>query len=264
MIRRWFFKWLWLLLLCIGLYLAVPLAVFAIRSAPTDPFTADTWQPETVTSVGTSCMRARARHTLSFVPRPGVLCEIGPGRGILAIEAKKQGLSYWAIDMDATALSHILAEKKFVCRVPPMPEFPDVPVAIVIESVLEHMKDSQEVSELLSQCYERLAWRGILVIRVPEIRYAKWRFWDCAPDHTYVTSLRRLTTLTRSAGFTINRDGYYLDQFTGLSAQLVYRFKSLWPWDLLHDVFYEPWQESAFSKIAEKVPGCYIIAQKNR
>lgn len=257
-------KWLIAILsLSLAAYLSVPLVVLSMAGQPSDPLERG-WSG-TVTSAGSYCMRQRAQHTLSFVPRIEVgnaVCEIGPGRGILAAEAKKMGLTYWALDMDEAALTSVTADRKFLGRVPPMPEMPYPPAAIVIESVLEHMKDSQEVSEVLSECYETLAQGGVVVIRVPEVRYARWRFWDAAPDHTYVTSKRRMATLLRGCGFTIAEHGYYLDQFTGFSAQVVYRVKSLWPWGLLDDLFYEPWQESAFSKIAEKTPACYIVGRK--
>lgn len=253
----------WSLLVCGVLYSSVPLAVFIMRSAPTDPLK-EGWSG-TVTSAGSFNMRQRARHTLSFVPfLTGAVCEIGPGRGILAAEAQKAGFHYWAIDMDKAALAGITADRKFLCRIPPMPDLPEYPVAIVIESVLEHMKDSQEVSEVLFGCYEKLIDGGVVVVRVPEIRYVKWEFWDAATDHSYVTSKRRMATLIRASGFSIIEQGYYLDQFTGPAAHAVYRIKNLWPWGLLHNLFYEPWQESSFSKIAEKAPAVYVVAMKGK
>lgn len=238
-------------------YIAIPLAVGLMRGQPADGGSAGT-----VTPAGSACMRARARHTLSFVRRGGAICEIGPGRGVLAQQAWETGFVYWAVDMDRAILEAVKAERKYLARVPPLPELPYSPDAVVIESVLEHLNNSNEVVEILSEVHDRLADDGILVVRVPDIRYAQWRFWDSAPDHAYVTSRRRMAMLFRQAGFGIVAEGYYLDQFTGPAAQLIYHGKKLWPWSRLHELFYAPWQESAFSKLAEKVPAYYIVGVK--
>jgi len=212
-----------------------------------------------VTSIGMTCMNGRADHTLSFAPANGMVCEVGVGRGVLANRALARGYRYLGVDIDEAVRLYTSADV-VIQLAPPLPDMdPDI---IVMESLLEHMPDYGSAKALIVECYEKLQPGGRVVIRVPEIRYAKWRFWDGAPDHAWVTSTRRVTTVARMVGFQIIEHGLYLDQFTGISAKLVYWCKSLWPWQTIHNVLYEPWQESAFSKIHEKIPSAYIVLEK--
>jgi len=236
-------------------YLLVPFAVLMMAGNPSSPGIAGT-----PTSVGSTLMVKRAEHTLSYIPS-GTVCEIGVGRGVLADTAKRRGYTYWGIDCDPDTLTGI--DPNWCQLVPPLPPLPYTPDAFVIESVIEHLPDHDTVVQLLGECHDALRNGGILFVRTPDIRYAKWNFWDAAPDHTYVTSMRRLSTLCREAGFEIVDHGYYLDHLTGVPAKAVYLASRLWPWRTLHGWLYEPWQESAFSKIAEKVPGLFIVGSKN-
>lgn len=234
------------LLAAILLYVSVPIAVYLMSRNSAAP-----------TAIGVGCMRSRAVHTLSFIKPGGIVCEIGIGRGVLRSEAKNRGFTYWGVDMDPNVSPDVVA------RVPPLPDMQSMPAdAIIMESIIEHLADYDQVDQLIGECFDALAPDGLVVIRVPDIRYARWRFWDATPDHTYVTSSTRIAKICHDNGFEIVESGHYLDQFTGWRAFAVYWAKSVWPWQAMHDCLYEPWQESAFSKIGEKVPGTYMVCRK--
>jgi len=213
-------------------------------------------QNEQPTVLGSKMMSARALHTLSFIKPMSIICEIGVGRGVFAQTAKQKGYYYIGIDMDAS-LDHV----NIVACIPPMPVIKTVD-AIVAESILEHMPDYASCKQVIHECYDLLRTDGRMIIRVPDIRYAKERFWDSTEDHAYVTSTTRIAKIAHEAGFVVVEHGHYIDHYTGWKCHAIYWIKECWPWRTLHTLFYHPWQESVFSKIDEKVPSTYMVLEK--
>ncbi len=220
-----------------------------------------------VTRVGGLALQSRARQTMGWVREECgrghfSLCEIGPGRGVLARAAcNDPECLYFAIDMEQRSLDAICgAMGRYCCRVPPMPaEMPAVD-AIVAENVLEHSTGYQEAKAMLLAFRGKLNPGGCVVLRCPSVLHLVFGFWDGAQDHQYVTSLRRLTMLCRECGFRIDRCGLAFDHWTGKTGWLVYQVKRCWPWRIMHNMFYQPWQTSPWSKLGEKVPHCYVVA----
>jgi hypothetical protein len=224
-----------------------------------------------MTSLGGAAMRTRAEQTLRWgrqaVGKNRVsICEIGPGRGTFAACATQDtDCLYWAIDMDPAPLARIpKAIGCYCCRVPPMPsELPLVDL-IVCENVLEHMANYTEAREFLSACHGSLQRGGAIVLRFPEIREARWRFWEEAPDHAYVTSLRRMMNLLGEVGFHTRRQGLSLDHWTGLTGWLASRTLRCFPWQTMHDLCYEPWLSSPWSRLAAKTRHAYVVAIREK
>lgn len=221
-----------------------------------------------MTAVGGRAVRMMAAQTLGWIRDAGIghggVCEIGPGRGILADEVVRRGYRYYAVDCDPAAIGRVLhvASGTCVARVPPMPE--DLPPmnAIVCENVLEHMEGYTQALALVRCFHDGLVPGGVLVLRMPDVRYARWGFWDNAQDHQYVTSLRRVTMLCRESGFEIARYGYSFDHLAGWKGRAAYAMKRCFPWRWMHNLCYGPWLTSPWSKVAEKVPHAYVVARK--
>lgn len=225
------------------------------------------------TAMGGRAMVLRAKQTIRWAQELATnggmanirICEIGPGRGILAKQAAEQGNEYLAIDMDQAAIDRIrpYAEWSFCGRVPPMPDDMPRADAFVCENVIEHLSSHDEVKALLLACRAKMRTipNGVIVLRFPEIKYSRWRFYD-TQDHQYVTSLARITSLCRECGFEIERCGYSFDHLDGWRGKLAWSAKRCFPWQVMHDLFYEPWQTSPWSTLAQKVPHGYVVAKK--
>jgi SAM-dependent methyltransferase len=221
-----------------------------------------------MTALGGRAVRLRAAATMDWIRAAGVagggVCEIGPGRGVLAREADRRDYCYFAIDCDPAAIARVrhIATAVCVARVPPMPVNLGPMNAIVCENVLEHMSGYAEAADLVRGFYDGLYPGGCLVLRCPDVRYTQWGFWDNAQDHQYVTTLRRVTMLCREAGFEIERCGYSFDHLSGARGQWAYLAKRCFPWRLMHNLFYAPWMTSPWSTLADKVPHAYVVAVK--
>lgn len=260
---RWLKVFAALVVLYAGILLSPGLLGGSVVDKSGDPFAGQ------MTSVGGTAMIARAVQTLLWIEQVSGLdfqnrvCEIGPGRGILAQVARNTGYWYCAIDMDATALERVrdFAHVTYCTRVPPMPTGMPLVDAIVLENVIEHMASYAEAVALIGACRDKLTTGGCIVVRAPDVRYLKWGFWTTA-DHQWVTCLPRLTVLMREQGFEIERQGYALDHMTGMRARVANLLLRCWPWQAVHDVLYEPWESSPWSRLASKTLHAYVVGRK--
>ncbi len=222
-----------------------------------------------MTSTGGRAMRARAQQTIRWAEKATgckylSICEIGPGRGVLAREAAARPGMYFAVDMDPCVLENVkgLAHGRYCGRVPPLPdEIPPVHT-IVAENVLEHVADYAEARAFLAACRDKLRPGGCIVLRFPEIRESGWRFWEEAPDHAFVTTSRRMMNLLGEAGFSVQRQGLALDCFTGWRGWMVSRALRCFPWQTMHGLFYRPELSSPWSRLAAKTRHGYIVATR--
>lgn len=219
-----------------------------------------------VTSLGLELVRRRALQSLEWAGGHKVL-EIGPGRGVLAREAIALGREYWAVDERDDVLADLPPQAHCVRLRLPTTCWPDGTCgqfdAVICEAVIEHMPGYDGAVLLLAGIEQSLRIGGRLVLRAPDAWYSRWGFWDFAPDHQYVTTVRRLSGLLQSRGWRIIDAGIFVDQFTGWRAWLIWQCTRWLPAGLLGRMTgHRPWQCSTWWKIRGKVPQAYVVAEK--
>lgn len=217
-----------------------------------------------VTSMGLWLMERRARQTLTWCQAKRIL-EIGPGRGVFAREAcAHQDVEYWAVDADNDVLNAMPPQATtLLCRVPSLARGDPVRFgAVVAEAVLEHMSGYEQAGEFIADCRQHLIPGGRLILRFPEIRFLGLRFWEYPPDHQYVTSLARVAALVEQEGFSVLFAGHFVDCWTGPAAHLVWWLTRLIPTRLLHRLAGGGYRKTIWSKLGEKAPQGYLVAQR--
>ena len=130
--------------------------------------------------------------------------EIGPGHGAFAHACKDAGFAYEAIEANEVMADRLRQEgfSISVAVVPPLPSGEKCN-AIIIQHVLEHMRETDEALALLCQCVERLTPGGLLIVCSPDITVMRDDFFDCDYTHSFPTSARRLEQIFHDAGLTV-------------------------------------------------------------
>ena len=218
------------------------------------------------TKLGLYLMRKRARQTLRWAQSKDIL-EVGVGRGVFAAEAIRCGCRYMAIDCDAGALARLPeASERWNATVPPIScgdssrQFG----AIVAEAVLEHMPSYSLAKHFILSCKDYIKPGGRLVIRCPDIMLMGPRFYHYPADHQYPTSLPRVCAMIEDAGFVVIKAGHFIEHFTGPLAYVAWMVTWPIPLRMLHLLSGKGYHKSIWSKLGEKQPQCYIVAQKQR
>jgi SAM-dependent methyltransferase len=199
------------------------------------------------------------------------LLEIGTGKGRVARACRDFGVEYFGIDCSADVVEQAQADcfRMILAGVPPLPDLggfkPDVVVSIDTLSNLTSYEQAQGFVASAGSCLDP---GGLFLLMAPDLRFAKWSFWD--PDLTrgFPTTRRRLARLLHEAGFDIVESSYQLDGIGQPWCFLIYYGTKLIPYRLLDTL--TGWRSrrdlalypSVWETIHHKAPGAYVLGRK--
>jgi SAM-dependent methyltransferase len=199
--------------------------------------------------------------------------EIGSGKGIVARACRDLGIEYLGIDGSDAAVERSRSEGHRVVQgyVPPVPDLdgfrPDFVLSIDTLSNLPSYDDAREFVAAVAACLEP---GGLFLAMAPDLRYARWFFWDLDPSRRFPTSRHRLGRLLHAAGFDIIESRYCLDGIGSPWCHLIYYATKLVPYKLL-DGLTGRWSgrnlalyPSMWETIHHKAPGAYVLGRKRR
>jgi 2-polyprenyl-3-methyl-5-hydroxy-6-metoxy-1,4-benzoquinol methylase len=144
------------------------------------------------------------------------ILEIGPGKGYFAEECLRNKFNYIGVE------SNIKMFKKLKKRgfniynqsVPPIKLNKKFDV-IFANQVFEHTESRKVVLNLFKNCRFLLKDNGLLIVSVPDIRYAKEDFFGSDYTHNYPFSLYSLKQIFSDFGFKIKYENVYNLFFKG-------------------------------------------------
>jgi SAM-dependent methyltransferase len=197
--------------------------------------------------------------------------EIGCGKGIVARECQALGVAYLGIDGSQTAVERARREGIPIVHgyVPPLPDLggfrPDTVITIDTLSNLSSYEEAQEFVQAAASCLEP---GGLFLAVAPDLRFAKWFFWDPDLTRCFPTTRHRLGRLLHAAQFDIIESRYCLDGFGWPWWYLIYRGTKLVPYHLL-DGLTSRWSRrdlalypSLWEMIYRKAPSAYVLGRK--
>lgn len=191
------------------------------------------------------------------------LLEIGPGKGFFAKACRDSNVQYAAIEANEHIAQQLHAEGFNVktALVPPIPLDRQFDV-IAFHHVLEHMKNADQVKELLTSCHEHLEDDGLLVISAPDITRCKEDFFAVDYSHEYPVSARRLEQLFFDHAYDVVLIKHYALFFTGstITAILAYVGRMAWATGLLHLLF----RKKAYKVKIGFLTSLFAIARKRK
>jgi len=147
---------------------------------------------------------ARHRGDLQRDYKIRSLLEIGTGKGRVARACRDFGVEYVGIDCSADVVAQAQGEgfRMILAAVPPLPDLggfrPDVVVSIDTLSNLASHEQAQAFVAGAASCLEP---GGLFLLMAPDLRFAKWSFWDPDLTRAFPTTRRRLGRLLHEAGF---------------------------------------------------------------
>lgn len=197
--------------------------------------------------------------------------EIGAGKGIVARACRDFGLDYLGIDCSDVAVKHAESEGLRVVHacVPPLPDLqgfqPDIVVTIDTLSNLPSHEDARQFVAAVASAVEP----GCLFLAVaPDLRFARWFFWDPDVTRGFLTTRHRLGRLLYAEGFDIIESRHWLDGFNWPWTYLIYRATKLVPYQLLEGLT-NRWSRrnlalypSLWEMIYRKAPSAYVLGKK--
>lgn len=199
------------------------------------------------------------------------LLEIGTGKGRVARACRDFGVEYVGIDCSADVVAQAQADgfRMILAGVPPLPELsgfrPDVVVSIDTLSNLASCEQAQGFVVSAASCLEP---GGLFLLMAPDLRFAKWSFWDPDLTRAFPTTRRRLGRLLHEAGFEIIESTYKLDGIGRPWCDLIYHGTKLVPYRIL-DAITGPFLKrelalypSIWETIHHKALAGYVLGRK--
>lgn len=149
--------------------------------------------------------------------KPESVLEIGPGDGYLANLSAKNECSYLGLEGSKSVATSLSAAGHNIVEsfVPPLPSSIGRFDVCYMLHVIEHMKDMDVATKLISEIKEHLHSNGVLVIACPD--YVRWKqyFYDCDYTHSLPFTKRRLRQLLINEGFDISYESIYTGPIFG-------------------------------------------------
>jgi SAM-dependent methyltransferase len=134
------------------------------------------------------------------------LLEIGSGKGSFAKKCReRKNIEYFGIEPEKK-LYNSLKEKKYNIKqtfVPPIPFETEIFDIVCHFHVLEHMENSRQAFQFISECSRTLKKQGTLILRCPNILSWGMDFWDVDYTHSFPTSPTRVRQLLYDCNFKI-------------------------------------------------------------
>lgn len=138
------------------------------------------------------------------------VCEIGPGRGLLADWCVRQGARYVGIEKSAEFVQ-VLRNRSLVVlhqAIPPLPLLPSPFDAVIVCTVLEALTPEQVVL-FLRQAHAVLVPGGRLFLTTRDFLWLGLDFWRTTCMGQCPTTRLGLCAAVREAGFSVVRCQYY-------------------------------------------------------
>jgi len=135
-------------------------------------------------------------HLLSFFPEEKQinLLELGPGKGYFYQATKKwrKRISYSAFDRNDLILKSLNISSIHKGEAPDLPKFNNKFDIIFASYLIEHLKDGEEVYELIRNCKKNLSSGGLIVFLAPDALSLKMEFWNMDYTHSFPTTRRNV------------------------------------------------------------------------
>ncbi|OGG21602.1 hypothetical protein A3B48_04805 [Candidatus Gottesmanbacteria bacterium RIFCSPLOWO2_01_FULL_40_10] len=148
-------------------------------------------------------------HLLSFFPEEKQinLLELGPGKGYFYQATKKwrKRISYSAFDRNDLILKSLNISSIHKGEAPDLPKFNNKFDIIFASYLIEHLKDGEEVYELIRNCKKNLSSGGLIVFLAPDALSLKMEFWNMDYTHSFPTTRRNVAMAFYDNGLNLGR-----------------------------------------------------------
>ena len=178
---------------------------------------------KTATPIGRILWEYRKRREAEIIQKylptsDMAILEIGPGRGEFAQNLLNFGYhNYTVVEPNATMREQLITKGLKVNKyaIPNLLEEDGTYDAVILISVFEHLKNTEEATVFFDEANRVLRERGILFILSPD--YAHWKddFFLCDYTHCNLTSVRRTIQLCQNHSFLFTNCIYFSAFFTG-------------------------------------------------
>jgi len=118
------------------------------------------------------------------------LLEIGPGKGYFFQVCKKQEnkITYSAVDRNSSILKNLQIKRAYQSIAPRLPRFDRKFDIIYAACLIEHLKNGEELFELIANCRKNLSTGGKIVFLAPNAKTCKMEFWNMDYTHAFPTT----------------------------------------------------------------------------
>lgn len=158
------------------------------------------------------------------------ILEIGPGKGYFYQATRSYGkrIAYSALDRSKSILEHLGIRSTILGTAPKIPATNRKFDIIYAAYLIEHLKNGEEIYELIKNCKKNLRAKGIIVFIAPDVLSQKFEFYAADYTHGYPVTKRAVAMAFADNGLK-DVDIYdFLDVGPWLSHKPV-----IWIWSLL-------------------------------
>ena len=167
--------------------------------------------------------RARLGLLMRYAQPPGVMLEIGPGTGSLALAARQAGWQYVAMEASPILIAELRNKGLEVVEgwAPPILSADQSADVVYADQVLEHMSGIDAARLFVAETHRVLKPGGRFFAVVPDYLKERGFFWDIDYTHNFVTTERRVRQLLYDGGFEVERVVRSIGAATGIRRDLL-------------------------------------------
>lgn len=218
--------------------------------------------------VKTKLYQARRIFSLAFEfseKHLKTVLEIGPGDGYIADLSVQNNCTYLGLEGSNSVARSLSAGGHNIkeCFVPPLPQDIGGFDVCYMLHVIEHMKDMDTATKLISDIRVHLNSDGVLVVACPD--YMRWKqyFYDCDYTHSLPFTKRRLRQLLINEGFDISYESIYIGPFFGYRWLPLYWLARLFYPQFLDDLSSGYFKNDILNRgFLTLIPNLIVIAKK--
>ena len=191
--------------------------------------------------------------------------EIGPGDGYIAEYFNQSGVKYQAIERSENVATELASRGINIIQAacPPIPlDIGKVDLCFMLH-VIEHMKDTDEASNIINDIFQHLTPGGLLIIATPDFMRWKEYFYDSDYTHSLPFTKRKLRQLLENEEYEIVRENIYTGPIFGSKGLPVYWvMKAFYP-GFLHDILEKYMKHDFLNKAyLTFLPCLFLVARK--